>query len=175
MQKVLVVVVALATLLVGYGVVAQMDGDHAGPVMNYHRINDRLVTGGHLVGDGLSDLKSQGISVVVDLRDEPPEGEQQRYADQGIKWINVPVVWRNPLVTDFEKFAKIMRVLDDEHVLVQCQANYRASAMTYLYRTLVDGVADNVAVKDMRAIWDPSEYDTWNAFIGKVQQTKSKD
>ena len=30
---------------------ADSDAMHAGPVMNYHRIDERLVTGGHFVGD----------------------------------------------------------------------------------------------------------------------------
>ncbi len=35
------------------------------PHMNYHRVNDRLVTGGHFVDDGLAELKAQGVTVVV--------------------------------------------------------------------------------------------------------------
>ena len=60
------------------------EGDaHAGPVMNYHRIDSQLLTGGHLLDDGPATLAAEGIEVVIDLRDNSPDGEKQRYAEHG--------------------------------------------------------------------------------------------
>ena len=56
----------LISLLISTAACAQMDDDHTGPVMNYHRIDDRLVTGGHVVGDGLDQLAQEGVQVVPD-------------------------------------------------------------------------------------------------------------
>ncbi len=123
--------------------------------MNHHRIDDRLATGGHLVGDGLGILQGEGVKVVIDLRDKPPEGQQKRLADAGIEWINVPVVWKDPRPEDFERFVDAMDQHEGDHVLVQCQANYRASAMTYLYRVLVQDVPGELAQKDLNAVWEP--------------------
>ena len=148
---------------------------HSGPVMNYHRIDDRLVTGGHLVGDGLADLKAQGVTVVIDLRDEPPSGQKEKYAAEGIEWINVPVVWRSPKSTDFEEFRAAMSAHEDDHVLVQCAANYRASAMTYLYRVVADGVSEEDASSDLLAVWNPEENKVWRQFIDAVKEAAATD
>ena len=131
---------------------AQMDTAHSGPVMNYHRVNDRLVTGGHLLDGGTSALAEQGVKVAIDLRDDPPSGERERFAEQGIEWINIPVEWRDPRRADFDRFSETMREHQDDHVLVQCAANYRASAMTYLYRVVVENVPEDEATEDLRGL-----------------------
>ena len=69
---------------------------HAGPMMNYVRIDDRLATGGHFVDDGLSQVQAEGVEVVIDLRDEPPEGHRERLEAQGLTYVNIPVLWRAP-------------------------------------------------------------------------------
>ena len=156
-------------MLSGYSADAQMNSEHSGPVMNYHRVNDRLVTGGHLLDGGTAALKEQGVKIVIDLRDEPPSGEKARLAEQGIEWINIPVEWSDPRAADFERFSDAMREHQQDHVLVQCAANYRASAMTYLYRVVVENVPEDEAEEDLLAVWDPSENDTWSEYISDIK------
>ena len=155
--------VSVAIMMTGLLVAGVGQAQHDGPAMNFHRIDDRLATGGHLTDGGLQALKEQGVEVVIDLRDEPPEGQQQRLAEAGIEWINVPVVWASPREEDFEKFKAAMDANREGSVLVQCQANYRASAMTYLYRVLVEGVPEAEARKAMNVIWEPSG--AWREYI----------
>ena len=116
---------------------------HSGPAMNFHRISSKLATGGHFTGDGISALKDQGVSLVIDLRNEPPDDQAQRLEAADIRYINVPVVWKAPEAEDFATFARHMAENQGEHIFVQCQANYRASAMTYAYRVGKDGVPEN--------------------------------
>ncbi len=142
------------------------DMAHSGPAMNFHRVSARLATGGHVVGDGIAALEKQGVSLVIDLRDKPPEGHEQRLAAAGIRYINVPVVWKAPKPEDFTEFARHMSANEGEHILVQCQANYRASAMTYAYRVAKDGVPEAEARKDLEAIWTPEG--TWASYIDEV-------
>ncbi|NGX17152.1 protein tyrosine phosphatase family protein [Wenzhouxiangella sp. XN24] len=134
--------------------------------MNFHTINDRLVTGGDFAEDGLETIAGRGVTVVIDLRPAPPEGQAQRLLGRGIKWINIPVEWQQPTVENFDEFTAAMQASAGEKVFVQCQANYRASTMTYLYRVKVEGVAEPVARKDLEAAWQPN--DTWRAFIRTV-------
>ena len=146
--------------------------EHSGPVMNYHRIDERLVTGGHLIDDGVTVLQAEGVAVVIDLRDKPPPGERERLADKGIGWINVPVVWRDPTAKDFAHFREIMQSNQDKHVLVQCAANYRASAMTYLYRVVVENVDEKQAAKDLHAVWNPKEEnERWSRYIDDIKRS----
>lgn len=163
------IVASTLALLGGYAADAQMSAEHSGPVMNYHRVSERLVTGGHLLDGGTETLKEQGVKVVIDLRDEPPSGEKGRFAEQGIEWINIPVEWSDPRAADFERFSEIMREHQQDHVLVQCAGNYRASAMTYLYRVVVEDVPEKEAKKDLHAVWNPDENDTWHDYINDIK------
>lgn len=145
--------------------VAQAHGDaeHAGPMMNYHEIHERLATGGHFVGDGLAKIRDKGVEVVIDLRDKPPSGQRAKLAEQGIEWINIPVVWKDPKGIDYERFSAAMSKHKERSVLVQCQANYRASAMTFLYRVNVEGVPKDIAAQDLNAVWEPEG--RWREYV----------
>ena len=166
-----VLLFAGSVILIGSGIAAaQMDSSHSGPVMNYHRVDDRLVTGGHLLDGGTVALKQQGVQVVIDLRDDSPSGEEERFADQGIEWINIPVEWRSPKKADFDRFSEAMREHQDDHVLVQCAANYRASAMTYLYQVVVEKVPEDEAAVDLYAVWDPNDNDTWREYVNDIKR-----
>jgi protein tyrosine phosphatase (PTP) superfamily phosphohydrolase (DUF442 family) len=170
-KRILLTAVAVVLITVAGTLPAAHHNDpHSGSVMNYHRIDDRLVTGGHFVDDGLSEIKSEGVTVVIDLRDNPPKGQQKKLAEQGIEWINVPVEWDNPEAEDFKQFTKAMEAHQDDHVLVQCGANYRASAMTYLYRVVVEKVDEDDAAKDLYAVWTPSkESEEWVEYIDEIK------
>ena len=158
----------LALLSFSAPLTAQMhDDEHAGPAMNFIRVGDQLATGGHLVGDGLTELQQQGVTLVVDLRDNPPDDHGKKVEATGMQYVNVPVAWRSPKVSDFDKFATAMNANPDAHVLVQCQANYRASAFTYLYRVLEAGVPEKDARADMNKIWEPEG--TWAEFVEDVK------
>lgn len=158
----------LALLLISGPVSAQQrDDEHTGPAMNFIRVGDKLATGGHFVGDGLDVVKAQGVTLIVDLRDEPPKGQAKKVEAAGIEYVNVPVVWRSPQLGDYEKFRDAMNANPGAHVLVQCQANYRASAFTYLYRVLEAGVPEADARADMNRIWEPDG--TWADFVNDVK------
>ncbi len=161
-------IATVALLLIAAPGIAQMQHDeHTGPAMNFLRVDDQLATGGHIVGEGLDELKTQGVTLVVDLRDQPPADHGQKVEAAGMQYVNVPVAWRSPKVGDFEKFRDAMNAHPDAHVLVQCQANYRASAFTYLYRVLEAGVPEADARADMNKIWEPEG--TWAEFVDDVK------
>ena len=146
------------------------DAMHQGPSMNFHRISPQLATGGHLVDAGASQLAEQGVTLVIDLRDRPPAEEQQQLKEAGIQWVNVPVVWKEPRKEDFEAFVRLMAANENENILVQCQANYRASAFTYMYRVTEQGVPELEAREDLNAIWTPEG--TWQQFIEDVMSAE---
>lgn len=167
LQNTIVVGLLLAVSLNSNPLSAQSDhADHSGPAMNYRAINDDLATGGHFVGDGLETIAAQGVQVVIDLRDDPPAGQSEKLAEQGIKWINIPVEWRDPKRSDFEAFSAAMNEHQGEKILVQCQANYRASAMTYLYRVQVQNVPESGAQVDLHAVWEPNEQ--WTDYMNSI-------
>jgi hypothetical protein len=82
-------------------------------------------------------------------------------------------VWTSPEAADYDEFRKVMSEYESDHVMVQCAANYRASAMTYLYRVKVEQVPEEQAAADMNAVWDPVEYKQWNLFIEDIKTSDS--
>jgi len=157
---------SLAAACAGTANAQQDDAMHQGPAMNFHRINSRLATAGHLLDDGAVELANQGVTLVINLRDDPPVHEKEQFEAAGIRWVNVPVVWQKPERADLDSFAELMAANENESILVQCQANYRASSMTYLYRVTRLGVSESEARKDLDAVWTPSG--TWRAYIDEI-------
>lgn len=159
---------ALGTVVSVGSAAAQMHRDdaHSGPTMNYHVIDERLATGGHFVDGGVAAIRDRGVEIVIDLRDQPPTGQKEALARVGIEWINIPVVWDDPRRRDFARFSAEMSKHKDRNVLVQCQANLRASTMTYLYRVTVEKLPADVAEKDLNAVWEPSE--RWREFMDEI-------
>lgn len=149
------------------------DMEHQGPAMNFHRISPKLATAGHLLDAGTAELVEQGVTLVIDLRDRPPAAERQALEEAGIRWVNVPVVWAAPENTDFEEFARLMAANEGESILVQCQANYRASAMTYLYRVTRQSVSESRARRDLYAIWSPDG--TWRDYIEGILAAEGRE
>ena len=172
--------VAVLTMIVSLGVCCanpvagqeQSEMAHDGPAMNFLRIGPRLATGGHFADDGVAAISQQGVSLVIDLRDTPPEGQKERLAAAGIRWINVPVVWRAPRREDFEAFSRLMSENEGENILVQCQANYRASAFTYMYRVTELGVPESEARKELTAVWSPEG--TWLKYMEEIMDAAKR-
>lgn len=150
----------------------QSEMAHDGPAMNFLRIGPSLATGGHFADNGVAAISQQGVSLVIDLRDKPPEGQEERLAAAGIRWINVPVAWQAPRREDFEAFSRFMSENQAENILVQCQANYRASAFTYMYRVIELGVPESEARKDLTAVWAPEG--TWLEYMDQIMEAAGR-
>ncbi len=145
---------------------------HTGPAMNFQPASDRLATGGHFVGAGAEQLAGEGFSVVVDLREEPPSGQREKLAALGLTWVHVPVSWENPQPAHFEAFRAAMAEHRDSRVLVQCAANYRASAMTYLYRVVEEDVPPVEAAIALHSVWQPNE--RWTVYLEEIIRAERK-
>jgi protein tyrosine phosphatase (PTP) superfamily phosphohydrolase (DUF442 family) len=137
-------------------------------VFNYLRYNDQLTSAGQIAYDQVPSLKSAGYDMVINLATVSESGnalEGYLVAEQGISYINIPVVWQAPTVDDVQLFFDVMQAARDRKVFVHCAANMRASAFVYLYRTLVLDVDESKARADMETIWDPAGSEAWNGLI----------
>jgi protein tyrosine phosphatase (PTP) superfamily phosphohydrolase (DUF442 family) len=140
------------------------------PLRNYHVISDRLGTGGTLSAGAVKWLAADGYQIFIDLRDDFDENEANAVLAEGASYIHVPVSWQSPSADEFETFRLAMAGNQEKKILVHCSANYRASAMIYLYRVLDLGVDPEDAMADVRAIWEPN--DTWLSFIARWIDTR---
>ena len=131
---------------------------------NFVRISERLATSGQISAQHIDVLAQQGFSVVVNLATADAERNGQEgfwVAEKGMTYVNIPVSWQEPTLEDLDQFFAVMDANRDRKVFVHCFANMRASAFTYLYRTLKAGVPEVEARRGMVAVWDPSSDENW--------------
>lgn len=143
-------------------------GDDLARIHNYVRISDRLATSGQMTYEQIPAIAAAGFDVVINLapaREERNGREGFVVAEEGMTYVNIPVDWERPTLEDLDMFFAVMDANRHREVFVHCFANMRASAFTYLYRTLAAGESDAEARPAMEAVWDPASQRQWQGFI----------
>jgi protein tyrosine phosphatase (PTP) superfamily phosphohydrolase (DUF442 family) len=142
-------------------------------VVNFHGIDDGLLTSGQVLPEHVASLTENNIDLVVNLAPASEERNGQEgylIAEQGISYVQIPVAWDQPTDQDLELFFAIMDARQNRKTLVHCFANYRGSAFTYLYRVLRLDVNEAEARKDLEAVWNEeafTEHPQWRVFIDR--------
>jgi uncharacterized protein (TIGR01244 family) len=148
----------------------QSAGSGATIGVNYVAATERLHTAGQPDAATLATLAKQGFELVVNLAPPTNTGavpdEGKLVAENGPTYVNIPVSWQQPTYDDFELFSAVMNGARDRKVLVHCQLNMRASAFTFLYRVIHEGVPPEQAMQALRAVWIPR--DQWAKFTADV-------
>lgn len=140
-------------------------------VRNFHRVSDVLLTAGQIYPAQVAALQSENVELIINLAVADPKrnaDEPFAVAAAGISYVNIPVLWGAPTTRDLDLFFAMMDARQGRKTLVHCFANFRASAFTYLYRVIREGVPEADAREDLYAIWDAAKFDenpVWRAFI----------
>jgi uncharacterized protein (TIGR01244 family) len=160
----------LALALVGSAAYAQAGPPPPSMGANYVVATEHLHTAGQPTAAALATLAEQGFELVVNLAPPGNQGavaeEGKLVAEDGPTYVNIPVSWQQPTYEDFALFSAVMNAARDRKTLVHCQLNMRASAFTFLYRVVHEGVAPEEAMKALRAVWIPR--DQWATFTADV-------
>lgn len=163
----------LAALLIA---LACSTAAHAAPAAppNLVVIDAKLVTAGQPSAEWLGTLRAQGFEAVIYLA-PPTVGDAVReepliVGRQGLIWANVPIAFGSPADADFDAFASLLQALRGKKVLVHCQVNMRASTLTFLYRTLVEGADPAQAWEAVSKVWTPDG--PWKALMLKRLKAK---
>lgn len=133
------------------------------PIRNYHVVDEHIGTGGTPGSGAMEALSEDGYALIIDLREDIDSNEARDAMANGMSYIHVPVSWRSPDSEELEAFMLVMEANPEKKVFVHCAANYRASAMVYLYQVIGDGKDSDLAFEDVEAVWEPN--DTWREFI----------
>ncbi|MGE0484915.1 MAG: protein tyrosine phosphatase family protein [Gammaproteobacteria bacterium] len=154
----LLTVLLLASLLPG-----GTSADEVGllELLNYYEYSPRLMSAGQPTREQFPLVAAAGVEAVINLA---PLGTPGAFAEEGevvtalgMGYAHIPVDWDDPAATDLHDFFRAMRHFDGRRVLVHCNANARASAFVYLWRTLERHEDEPAARATMLDIWD------WNA------------
>ena len=142
---------------------------------NVVSISGKLVTAGQPTAESLAGLSKLGFQAVVYLA--PPTvpdavvNEPEIIRSQGMEFVNIPIQWSKPTEADFQAFAEAMKRFPGQKVLVHCQANMRASAMTFLYRVIVAKENPSQAYDAVLKVWTPKNQwkDLMNSQLQKAK------
>jgi len=139
-------------------------------IRNYREYSPTLSSAGQPTKEQLEAVKQAGFGRVIYIafsnsRGALPE-EDAIVKELGMDYVQVPVTWDAPTKSDFYTFAATMQREPDRKTLLHCAANFRASAFSFLYRVLYDGVPMAEAKADMNSVWTPN--DTWRQLIFDV-------
>ena len=136
-------------------------------IYNWHRLDDRITTSGQPSESQLMAIAGLGVSCVINLglhtHEKALPDEATSVAALGMRYVHIPVDFKNPTTADFAAFCAAMEAAREEPVHVHCIANYRVSAFFYRYRRDVMGMDAQAARADLDRIWQPDP--VWAAFI----------
>ena len=139
-------------------------------ITNFRQYSATLASSGQPTKDQFSAIAENGFEriVYIAFTNNP---NALPVADQvgkglGLEYMHIPVTWDNPLPSDFYAFADSLRRDTDKKTLLHCQVNARATAFSFLYRVIYEGVDIAEAKADMNTVWQPNE--TWRDFIVAV-------
>jgi len=145
--------------------------------VNYVAATERIHTAGQPTAETLAGLAAQGFELVVNLAPPTNQGavpnEGKLVAEGGPTYVNIPVDWQHPTYEDFELFSAVMNGARERKVLVHCQLNMRASAFTFLYRVISEGVPPAEALTALQKVWIPR--DQWAEFTAMVLEKNDID
>lgn len=142
---------------------------------NLHQVFDWLWTSGQLSERDIVGLPGLGIEVVINLAlptsSNALPNEAELVIRQGITYIQIPVLWEKPELSQLDQFFNILKIYENHIVWVHCAKNMRVSAFIYLYRKLCRGESEELASQPMQKVWEPNEI--WQTFIRNALQNYS--
>jgi len=143
--------------------------DDPAEIFRWQRIESRLTTSGQPSEEQLAEIKSLGVTHVVNLglhtHEKALADETASVQALDMRYVHLPVDFSNPTDADFTAFQQIMRDLAGKTIHVHCIANLRVSA--FLYRSRRDTLGEPAARQEMDKIWRPGG--VWAHFIGDEQ------
>ncbi len=139
-------------------------------ITNFRQYSATFASSGQPTKDQFSAIAENGFEriVYIAFTNNPnalPDADQV-VKGLGMEYMHIPVTWDHPLPSDFYTFADSLRRDSDKKTLLHCQVNARATAFSFLYRVIYEGVDIAEAKADMNTVWQPNE--TWRDFIVAV-------
>lgn len=140
-------------------------------IYNYLPISATVASSGQPMAHQFAVIRDAGYKTVINLAladaDNAVKGEGEMWRGMGVRYVHIPVDFKNPTLDDFDKFVAAMRESANEKTWVHCAANMRASAFLYRYRRDVLGENPKVARQALEKIWEPSG--VWKEFVAEQQ------
>jgi uncharacterized protein (TIGR01244 family) len=125
------------------------------PIRNFLQVNPQFCTGGQPRIEHIAKLKADGVKAVLNLRiPEEHRAEEEKTAVEtaGMKYFNIPVVYRNPTDAQVEEFLRITDDPANRPMFIHCTAAIRVGAFWAIRRAVRDGAPIEAALEDGRKV-----------------------
>src|SRR5689334_9458979 len=139
MSRMKILYVLLAVLILVATAVAQ---DDLSSIRNFLRVNKDFCTGGQPKLEHLQQLKAEGVRAIINLRqpsEHRAEEEEAKAKELGLRYFNIPVVYRDPKEEQVTEFLKITDDPANRPAFIHCTAAIRVAGFWMIRRILRDG------------------------------------
>ena len=141
---------------------------------NYKFVNAFVTTSGVVGANRLKDLAPEGYEVVVNLlpneSEYAVENEEQIVEAQGVKYVYIPVDFKNPTLSDYEQFVSALDQAKERKTHIHCAANYRVSVFYGLYAESRGLWSQSESEEFIQSLWSPQEAQGWPKLIAQVRE-----
>jgi uncharacterized protein (TIGR01244 family) len=125
------------------------------PIRNFLQITPEFCTAGQPRPEHFASLKEKGVKTVVNLRtpgEHRADEEQAEVERLGMKYINIPVVYREPTDAQVDEFLKVTDDPANRPMLIHCTAAIRAGAFWMIRRVVRDGMSYDDALAEAQKV-----------------------
>jgi protein tyrosine phosphatase (PTP) superfamily phosphohydrolase (DUF442 family) len=125
------------------------------PIRNFLQVNEQFCTGAQPRLEHLAKLKADGVKAIINLRqpsEHRAEEEEAEAKKLGLRYFNIPVVYREPKDEQVVEFLKITDDPGNRPAFIHCAAAIRVGAFWMIRRVLRDGWTIEKAEEEAKQI-----------------------
>ncbi len=124
-------------------------------IPKFLQVSPQFCTGAQPRLEAFAKLKADGVKAVLNLR-QPSEhraaDEQAAVEAAGMKYFNIPVVYRDPTDADVDGFLKITDDAANRPMFIHCTAAIRVGAFWAIRRAVRDGLTVDAALEEGKKV-----------------------
>jgi uncharacterized protein (TIGR01244 family) len=150
----------LAAFILLVGVLVQTAGSQPPAaqgfgIREFLQVTPEFCTGGQPRPQHFAELKSRGVKAVLNLRtpgEHRAAEEKEAVEREGMKYFNIPVVYREPADAQVDEFLKITDDPANRPMFIHCTAAIRVGSFWLIRRVLRDGMTWDAALDEARKV-----------------------
>jgi len=140
-------------------------------IRDYYQIDRNLATSGQPTASEFESIAQAQYRLIINLATSRSTNaianEGVIVTDLGMVYVQIPVLWDEPKLSDVETFFKIMQSFDGQQIWVHCAKNMRVSCFIYFWQKHILKLSESKASQPMQQIWQPTG--VWQTLIDRVE------
>jgi uncharacterized protein (TIGR01244 family) len=125
------------------------------PIRAFLQVTPEFCTGGQPRMEHFAKLKADGVKAVLNLRtpgEHRADEERAAVEQAGLKYFNIPVIYREPANAQVDEFLKITDDPANRPMFIHCTAAIRVGAFWTIRRAVRDGLSFEAALEEGKKV-----------------------